>query len=618
VSAAAPLLFTSLLFAANTTLADEAEWGDEDEDDVTVLEGEVRAERAPPITTERSLRPSELASAQPENALEGIAGLTLVRDGGPLAPARLQLRGLRGARVHAELGGLALDDPATGAIDPALWPLLLAPHVTLTGGASSGAPGGRLRLDADTPLGADVFLRAGLGTLQTTRLDASASAATPAGGFVQGGATAALTQGDFLYRPFANASDVATRTNNDQRLASLFLRAGGATELGRSDVLLFAAAREGGVPGFATAPTDALRARRLFLGARAALAHDADPASVTLAVDGRFSQRSTWQRRVAPTSVTSFSWGANTTTTIHQLGDGVASARGRVGADHLLAEHGLTRLRGGVHADAEHPLTATGDLRVVGAVGLEVLTPAASTSTGLTLLPDLSVGLDARLLSGLRASLRVGHAGRAPTLDELYAPRGVVLGNPDLQPERATDVELALLAKLGDIVGLRFATFAGRLEDTILFVNRNAFEVAPVNTGPLWRAGVEGTLRVQPHPLLAGEVTGQTLASFVEATGGALPVAPPFAAHMSAQLGNSRGAQLAATLRARAGAPSTLFGTLPTDGYALVDVTGRFPLGPAVYLTAAVTNVLDTLDARDVNLLPLPGRQLFIAIEVRS
>ena len=70
-------------------------------------------------------------------------------------------------------------------------------------------------------------------------------------------------------------------------------------------------------------------------------------------------------------------------------------------------------------------------------------------------------------------------------------------------------------------------------------------------------------------------------------------------------------------MRQRADTPATLYGTLAVPGYALFDAVLRWPLGEGLAATAAVTNVFDVQTAQDVNLLPLPGRQLFCTLEVR-
>jgi outer membrane receptor for ferrienterochelin and colicin len=81
-------------------------------------------------------------------------------------------------------------------------------------------------------------------------------------------------------------------------------------------------------------------------------------------------------------------------------------------------------------------------------------------------------------------------------------------------------------------------------------------------------------------------------------------------------LGSLFGPHVASVVHSRSGTGANLFGTLRTAPYTLVDVIAVWPLFSSVALTGALSNVLDVRDAQDANLLPLPGRQVFVAVEV--
>ena len=159
--------------------------------------------------------------------------------------------------------------------------------------------------------------------------------------------------------------------------------------------------------------------------------------------------------------------------------------------------------------------------------------------------------------------------------------------------------------------------FGSWLDDAIVIVNDNAFVVRPRNTGPALRAGSELLLRTRPHRLLGVETAASLLWSQVQATKAPLPTAPPLALRTAVTVGDDN-AFTRATITARGAAPSTIFGTLPSAPYALVDVMARVPLSSSLGLTMHVHNALDVQTATDVNLLPLPGRLLFIGLELRS
>jgi outer membrane receptor protein involved in Fe transport len=190
-----------------------------------------------------------------------------------------------------------------------------------------------------------------------------------------------------------------------------------------------------------------------------------------------------------------------------------------------------------------------------------------------------------------------------------------VLGNAKLTPERANDVE-ATVAWASTILSVRAAAFAGHLDDAIVYVNRDAFTVEPVNTGGVWRAGGEVRVAVTPTSWSALDVVGSALASRLDATGAALP-APPFASRIAVRLGDDEGPHARVVVRSRATTPSNLFGTLSAPGTTLVDVVGSWPLASNLRVALSIENALDVLDARDTNLLPLPGRQVFASLEVR-
>jgi outer membrane receptor protein involved in Fe transport len=96
-----------------------------------------------------------------------------------------------------------------------------------------------------------------------------------------------------------------------------------------------------------------------------------------------------------------------------------------------------------------------------------------------------------------------------------------------------------------------------------------------------------------------------------------LPAAPPVTLALAPRLGDEA-TWIRALGAVRGPVSSTLFGTLTSPGSALLDLAGRVPLGTGLGALVTVQNVLDVRDARDQNLLPLPGRLLFVSLEVRT
>ena len=599
------------LWAAAPALADDASAAPE-----PALETRVEARRERRLAHEdrRAARDPALVTATPEDALEAIAGVTLARDGGPLAPARVMIRGLAGPRVRVDVGDLSLSDPVTGELDAALLPLFAAASFTERPGSGERAFGGSLSLAPTESWLPTLRARVGFGTLETLRADLVVGAPTSDGGHVTVGAQLATTQGDFAFVPITRSGSAqgapAVRRNNDQHRANALLSARTYAGPATVELLAYGAAHEGGIPGFATAPTSGLRGERRLAGASGRLRLDVG--------DGELSLRGhamAASRRVRAPS--------------RGIDEGVASATEGVEADiHLprlvgpvsvgaTAGAAYTDLLDGPFSRTTASLAARARARLLGDGLLLDAAAAAQGHSDVGLLPEGHLAVEVGRGRPWTIGAVVSHGERAPSLDELYAPRGLVLGNPDLAPERATDLELYARLEGRPVVDARVAAFAGHMDDAILFLSRSAFEIVPVNTGPVLRAGVEGRVRVTPHAHVGMELVAAALASRVEVTGAPLPTVPPFHSRLSARLGAEEGRHLVVIMRQRADTPATLYGTLAVPGYALFDAVLRWPLGEGLAATAAVTNVFDVQTAQDVNLLPLPGRQLFCTLEVR-
>jgi hypothetical protein len=54
------------------------------------------------------------------------------------------------------------------------------------------------------------------------------------------------------------------------------------------------------------------------------------------------------------------------------------------------------------------------------------------------------------------------------------------------------------------------------------------------------------------------------------------------------------------------------------DPYSLLDIVVVLPIGTETKVSVACTNVFDDRRAQDLNLLPLPSRQVYAMIEVEQ
>lgn len=548
-----------------------------------------------------------LALAAPEDALFALGG-DVAHDGGPLSPSRILVRGLSGARLAVSFDGVPLGDPAGTHFDAALLPWAFSDALTVESGAGEGL-GGAVRLTSGRTAEPAVRARALVGELSTARLQGLARAPLPNGSLALG-LDAASTRGDFAFLPAGaapgrDAAPTMTRDNNDQQRASALAAAD--TQLGEIffDATLLAAGHRGGIPGFALAPTRGLRGEDGLLagalGAHVPVGGGDLGASVALRGSHRATEGAADARSAVQTGA------ADLLLLVRRvaLGDGaVADVHARTGGARVFAgdTHERTHSAAGIAARA-----------TLGPVRLRVRGEGeASTDT-----PPLFSG-EARLEAGgeLRASLGVARAARAPSLDERYAPTGFVLGNPALRPELAHDVEVAVAFLPGRLVSARAVAFAGRIDDAIVYTNRNAYQVGPDNTGAAWRAGLDTFITVEPSPWCGLTSTSGLLASRLDATGAPLPLAPPWSSRTALRVGRAAGLNAQGILRARGPSSSNHFGTLVAPPVALLDLVARAPIASAVWLSVALTNALDVRDARDQNQLPLPGRLAFVALEV--
>ena len=572
-------------------------------------------------------------------ALLAVPGVGLARDGGPLSPTRLLLRGLGGARLAVDVAGLAFADPATGEVDVSLLPLALGTAIVDPGGTSSSSS----LSSSSSGLGGGLSIRPAPGSRlqlvvgELSTLQASLRLQTPVeGGRVTTAVAGGTTRGDF---PFS-VTDVdgagatsLVRHNNDRRRinASVVADVGGPApgERGHLGVRVVAAGalHEGGIPGFATAPLPLLRGEQARGVVGGAVTWRDGARHIGFAVDALGDQRRTRTEAGTDEIVT--------------VGSGVGVILGDVlHEDDALRVVGDVEARGGgaVVVNAALRSEARAGARVAATAAVAGLAVAIHGAASIAVVDDTNLGntglgTDDRSLAlpngGLTltlsppderavASLTARHRSRAPTLDERFAPTGFVRGTPDLQPERLSELEGRVGLKIpgASDVAVDVAAFASRLDDAIVVVNKNAFEVAPENTGLAHRAGVELGLGVRLHPLVVLTQAATLLWSEVEATGAPLPTAPPLGLRSDARVGTDD-AFVGATVTGRGSAPSTIFGTLGSGAFVLVDLRARLPLAERLAATLHVDNAFDVRTARDQNLLPLPGRLAFVGLEVR-
>lgn len=113
----------------------------------------------------------------------------------------------------------------------------------------------------------------------------------------------------------------------------------------------------------------------------------------------------------------------------------------------------------------------------------------------------------AALGAGVRARASIGTAFRVPTFTELYYVDPQTIGNPDLRPEKATNVEAGLTWDAG-VVTVDAALFYRHGTDVIDFVRSSPLEpFRATNLRTVDTQGIEGTVSLVPARLARTPLT---------------------------------------------------------------------------------------------------------------
>ncbi|HPQ70580.1 MAG TPA: TonB-dependent receptor [bacterium] len=106
-------------------------------------------------------------------------------------------------------------------------------------------------------------------------------------------------------------------------------------------------------------------------------------------------------------------------------------------------------------------------------------------------------GLSIKPLDWLVLKGNAGRSFRAPNFNEMYYNHGFVEGNPDLKPERATNVDAGLQIPTPWFF-VEGAYFRSDVEDLIEYVLISGFRYKPYNIGQARLEGMESLLKLYP------------------------------------------------------------------------------------------------------------------------
>ena len=166
-----------------------------------------------------------------------------------------------------------------------------------------------------------------------------------------------------------------------------------------------------------------------------------------------------------------------------------------------------------------------------------------SDESGSHLIPSLGVVVTAR--PWLHFKGNVNRSFRNPSFQDLYLPdRDSSVGNPDLDPESATNYDLGFELVFDTLFifrNLRLAAsvFRSEIDDSIVWLPVNQFKIRPENTGPSISEGVEISSRVSLGRYLDLFVNHTELRAKTKKGGFRLPGRADRETHLRLELGRS-------------------------------------------------------------------------------
>jgi iron complex outermembrane receptor protein len=245
-------------------------------------------------------------------------------------------------------------------------------------------------------------------------------------------------------------------------------------------------------------------------------------------------------------------------------------------------------------------------------------------------IPSLGVVLTP--LRWLRIRGNAGRAFRVPNFDELYLPdKGFILGNPELDPEDALNLDAGLelqLAQLGPLSSLKLSAsyFWRKIDESIVWMLINQSSIAPRNTGPATSEGVELSLAFKLTDYLHFSIHHTELDSTRDATGLRLPGQPERESFGRVQIGPPEAwklvgeAQHTGDILVSEGGGTRLPSRTVWNASASLNLASipGFGLGPhlsALWLFFEINNIGDVA-VRDSLAFPQPGRHASAGFEV--
>jgi hypothetical protein len=569
-------------------------------------------------------------------ALEGIPGVTVVRRGGPGAPATLQLRGSGSDQILVLLDGMPLNSPLTGEVDLNGIALSSIETIQVLPGARSSrygprALGGVVLLETRSRQRNAETFRLGAGGWGERKVAAETLWNWGTAWVAEAEAHWDRSRGDFSYDvPEFRGGGEARRENSASRRAGGSLRIGRSGEFGTATVRLHLSDARRGSAGPVAQPSVTGKQRHSRQGLSLAVELGGESRGISLAagVQGHQAEYEDPSpplgepyhdvARVSQRDVQIEGWG--------ELGS-VGIRGGGEFRSLLVRSNSLTRPssaieEGGIWSRVE--VTGTPPWARNAGIVLDFRVDHHELVAEAMFSPSIRGVLDLGPLA-LEAAYRDGFS--PPTLSDLFFQEGVLArANPELRPERIHgEVSLTLRSRLRygrATLDSRVSVYDADVDDMILWFPDFRFVWSPENFD-VEREGIEVGSGIQA--LVLGRplsLTGQAHWSWVHYRGkpltGQVPYRPRFTAQAATRWTWNRAAPslrftYVGPRRSIAGSP---LNALP--GYHLLDVAVAVPLHLGI-ADGQIDMTLSNVDDQRPSLMadyPLPGRGWAVALKL--
>ncbi|MGM0557991.1 MAG: TonB-dependent receptor [Myxococcota bacterium] len=211
---------------------------------------------------------------------------------------------------------------------------------------------------------------------------------------------------------------------------------------------------------------------------------------------------------------------------------------------------------------------------------------------------------------------------RAPDFDELYLDIVGMRGNPALEPERASNVDLGVtLGRDDEPISAEVVGFYNDIDQMIQFVATTAYLVEAQNLGSGRSYGLESSVTWRPVERFSlGGTYTWTESSLAGLEGTSIPGQPRHRATADARLNLESvgwlGALPGLALRSAANWRSAVnldpFGNIQSDAYWTVDVGAQVQPLDWLQMGINLRNITDNRWGSDSLQRPLPGRAVFV------